>query len=281
MDHQRIDEHSVAEAYVLGRLPPGEATEFEEHLLTCAACRERVAAVEELRGALQAMAADDRRRVVQAGLVTWLARRRRALSLGLAAGLAVFAAALLLEDVRLRRQLAAAHLAAIHQAAVQRPTPPQQASPPSAPQRAEASARERQRLEPPREGERLREAERRNRELAARLAELLRPEVNVAIVSLGQVRGEVHPTQVALGKRSGWIVLSLELPAPGSGTYRATLLNERGRTVWEGDGLRPTAADTLLVAFHSSLLAPAAYRLRIQGAGTPEQGTEIPFQAVQ
>ncbi len=286
MDHDWIEEHSVAESYVLGRLPPAEAVRFEEHLLACPGCRERVTWAEELRGSLQSMAAEDRRRVARLGLLAWLARRGRTARMGFAAALllaAALPAALLVEEVRLRHQLAEAHATS-----APRPGPARQASlPAAAPATTGAGAppawaAERNRLTAQlrQRDEMLRAEQRQQGELRGRLADLTRPQINTTILTLGLVRGAEQTNRLLLGARPVWIVLAIELPAPGSGTYRATLIDQRGRTVWSGEGLRPTASDTLVVSLHSSLLAAGDYRLVIRGAGTPAQGSEISFQVV-
>src|ERR1700681_3186894 len=59
MDHTEIDEHQVAERYLLGVLPPAEAARFEEHSMACPECLERLETAEKLRLGLRAVAARD------------------------------------------------------------------------------------------------------------------------------------------------------------------------------------------------------------------------------
>ena len=255
MDHHLIEEQNVAALYVAGQLPPEDEERFEEHLLECRECRERVAWAEDLKGSFQALAAEDATRVAGAGLLAWLARRSRWLG---AAALALLAVALpawlLVERGRLLRELAVAR--------AERPAPP-----PSVPVPSQASGeaelragRERSRLE----GE-LRSERAEREKLSRRLAELTRPQVNTAIFSLGLVRGEEDANRILIGPEPAWVVLSIELPPADAESYRATLLDERGRTVWKGEGLRPTASDTLVLGLYSDLLAPGAYRLVLEG----------------
>jgi hypothetical protein len=303
MDHEAIDERSVAESYVLGRLAPAEEASFEEHLLICRQCRERVRWAEELHGSLRAMAAEDQSRAAGLGLLAWLARRGRAARLGLAAALLVavaLPAGLLVDEVRLRRRLAEVRAVSaggqVGQAAERERLADQL-------RRREAELRQaegelRQRDAQARRGAgavqqreaRLRRLDaelgkerRRREELSARVAELSRPQVNAAIFSLGLVRGEGEANRVVLGLRPAWIVLSIELPAPGSGassdgTYRAALVDGRGRTVWSGEGLRPSVNDTLVLGLYSSLLAPGQYRLVLEGPGESRERSEIAFE---
>lgn len=285
MDHHWIEEQGVAEAYVLGRLAPPEEASFEEHLLSCGECRERVTWAEELHGSLRAMAAEERVRAGRLGLLAglaWFARRGRAARLGLAAGVvlalaAVLVSGLLFEEARLRRQVAGAQTAA-----ARLPAPPAvAASRPAASGQPEWTA-ERVRLEAQlrRQEDQLRRERRRGDDLLVRLAELSRPQVNTIIASLGLVRGQGEANRVLLGPRPAWIVLSIELPAPGPGDWHAALVDGRGRTVWSGSGLRAAMNDTLALSFPSNLLAPGAYRLVLDRPGDPSQHSEIPFEVV-
>lgn len=300
MDHQSIEERSVAEAYVLARLAPAEEASFEEHLLTCGECRERVRWAEELHGSLRAMAAEDHGRAAGLGLLAWLARRGRAARLGLTAVLLLAVAlpvGLLVDEARLRQRLADASAAVAH-GQRRAPAPAAEASPGAGPGSAGRQAgwtaeRERLAAELRQRDVQLRQLNaelgkerRQGEDLRTRLAELSRPQVNTAIFSLGLVRGEAGTNRVLLGPRPSWIVLSIELPAPSDAvqagtTYRAALVDGRGRTVWSGEGLRPTANDTLALGLFSSLLAPGEYRLVLQGAGETPQRSEIPFRVAR
>lgn len=265
MDHRRIEEENVAELYATGRLSPAEEEGFEVHLLECRECRERVARADDLRESFQAVAAEEAARAtLQAGLLAWLARRSRAARLGLLT-LALFALAalpawLLLDRERLESELASAREAA------ERPAPPLPSIPPDPERSLERLAQEKSRLE-----EELRR-ERSTREgLAERLARLTRPQVNAAVFSLGLVRGASAANEVTLGPSPEWIVLSLELPQAEHATYRATLLDDRGATVWRGEGLAPTASETLTVLLYSDLLHPGDYRFRLEGRAADDR----------
>lgn len=286
MDHRWIEEQGVAEEYVLGRLAAAEAETFEDHLLVCLECRERVRWTEEIQGSLRAMAAEDRRRTASGpGLLAWLAGHGRPARMVFAAGLLLvlaLAAGFLVEEMRLRRTLAEMRTAATRQGEQPRTvTPPGPARPGT-----EQAARQLDEQLRQREADLDHERQRADG-LRARLAQLSRPEVNAAIVSLGLVRGGEAVHRVPVGPRPAWIVLSIELPAPPSdrpnagGTYRASLLDSRGRMVWSGDGLRPTASDTLALGLFSDLLAPGAYRLVLDGPREAPQRSEIPFQVVR
>lgn len=273
MDHRLIEEQNLAELYAAGQLPPEDEERFEEHLLECRECRERVAWAEDLKGSFQALAAEERTRAAEVGLLAVLLRRGRWLGIAALLLLAVALPAWLLrEQGRLREELAAARAAA------------KASPPPPAVEEAELRA-ERDRLEEERrrlEGE-LAAERARSEDLAGKLAGLTRPQVNTALFSLGLVRGEEEENQVTVGAQPGWIVLSLEIPPEDFETYRATLLDARGRTVWKGEGLRPTTSDTLVLGLYSDLLAPGSYRIVLEGL--PLQGRaapiEIPFRVTR
>jgi hypothetical protein len=227
------------------------------------------------------MAAQERVRGGRLGLLAglaWFGRRGRAARLGLAAGVvlalaAVLISGLLFEEARLRRraQTAAARL----------PGPPAvAASRPAASGQPEWAERVRLEAQLRRQEDQLRRERQRGDDLRVRLAELSRPQVNTIIASLGLVRGQGEANRVLLGPRPAWIVLSIELPAPGPGDWHAALVDGSGRTVWSGGGLRAAMNDTLALSFPSNLLAPGAYRLVLDRPGDPPQHSEIPFEVV-
>ena len=265
MDHRTIEEQNVAESYVAGQLPPEEEAQFEEHLLECRECRERVGWAEDLKASFQALAAEG---TGAARVLPWRARPGRPVWLTLAAAALLLLALalpawLLIEQGKLRAELAAA-----------RQSPPPRA--PVRPSAAEIAARRRLAGE-------LQAERRKNEELAGQIAALTRPQVNAALFSLGLVRGGEETNRVVVSREPAWIVLAIESPAPDVGTYEATLLDTRGRTVWRGSGLRPTAADTLVLGLYSDLLPPGSYRLVLTGRpphGRPVTST-VPFRVEQ
>ena len=275
MDHRLIEDENIAELYVTGRLPPEDEEELEIHLLECRECRARVAQAEDFRDSLRMVAAEDAARAtVQLGLLGWLARQSRSARLGWTAALLVLMALptwLVIERTRLERELADARRA------VERPRDPAPLAVPPADTRDLARlAQEQSRLQ-----EELRQERTAREALADRIARLTRPQINTAVYSLGLVRGESEIPEIDPGSASEWIVLSLDLPLTGHDTYRATLLDARSAAVWQGDGLRPTASDTLTLLFPSDLLKPGDYRLRleaVEGGRSVVPAGEIPFR---
>ena len=264
VDHAEIDAGQVAERYLAGKLPPEEASRFEEHSLSCAECLDRLEAAEALGRSLRAVAAEEvAARVVQA---TWLARTARSRWAPWALGL-LFVVALLpsffwaRENGRLNAELAAVRSTG----EVGRPRP---AEPPSAAPPEEIAAL-RERLAA---AERSTEGERRERErLARELARSQAPRINVAVVPLSPERSAPAPgaapsTRVTLASATEWIVLSLELATTEHPSYRATLLGPTGAALWSGVGLLPDAAGTLHLALPARLLPNGDVLLRIEGS---------------
>jgi hypothetical protein len=281
MDHRLIEDENIAELYATGRLSPEDEEELEIHLLECRECRARVAQVDDFRDSLRTVAAEDAARAtVQLGLLGWLARQSRSARLGLlTAALLVLVALptwLLIERVRLERELADARKAAEHPISPETRDPAPLPAPSADTRELARLAQEQSRLQ-----EELRQERTAREALADRIARLAQPQVNTAVYSLGLVRGESKIPEIDLGSASAWIVLSLDLPLTGHDTYRATLLDARGNAGWQGDGLRPTASDTLTLLFPSGLLKPGDYRLRLEAVdagGRAVPAGEIPFR---
>lgn len=281
MDHRLVEDENVADLYVTGRLSPEDEEIFETHLLECAECRERVSWADHLRLSIRAAAAEDTARATfQLGLLAGLARRIRSARAGLvmAALLAAIALPLWLQAdrARLQRQLAEARAAATRPAAPSPAPLPAVTPAPGEAERRQALAQTEARL---------REALAENESLGRKVAQLTQPQVNTPVFPLGVVRGESAASPIELGPAPEWLVLSLELPQVEYDTYRATLLDARGQAVWKGDGLKPTASDTLTILLYSATLQPGtSYRFHLEGlteGGKSVPAGDIPFRATR
>ncbi len=74
MDHAYIEEHNLADRYVMGALPDEERILFEEHFVDCQECLDRLDTAEGWRDALKtAVAAGPSR----SGVLAWLAQTAR------------------------------------------------------------------------------------------------------------------------------------------------------------------------------------------------------------
>jgi hypothetical protein len=285
MNHRLIEDENVAELYVTGRLSAQDEEDFESHLLECSDCRDRVAWADDLRTSMRAVAAEDAARATaQLGFLAWIARRTRTARAGLLMTALVAAAALPIwlqaDRLRLARELDEAKARAEQAQRPVAPAPAPVAVPPaddSDDAEIEKLAQERSRLERELSASLAQEAS-----LQDRLEKLTRPQINTALYSLGLVRGESDTNDVELGSSPEWIVLSLELSQVDHDTYRATLVDRDGKTVWQGSGLRPTGSDTLNILLYSADLKPgAAYRFRLEGleeGGRAVPAGEIPFR---
>ena len=240
MDHAYIDEHQVAERYLQGRLPAAEASLFAEHSLWCAECLDRLEAAGQLGRGLRAVAAQEiAAQAVERSLWARIVRSRPA-----AAGMLLLFLAAVLPSGLLWRQVGglrgelAATLAAL---------------------RAQADEQRRQLA-----------AERGARAgLAAELASSRAPHLNLPVVSLSPERsaaGGEPGTRLALQPADDWVVLSLELEAVDHASYRVTLGGPDGAALWQGDGLRPSAQDTLTVALPASRLASGRLTARVEAS---------------
>jgi hypothetical protein len=278
MDHRRIEEQNVAELYVTGRLSPEDEETFESHLLECSECRESVGWADDLRTSIRAVAAEDAARAsVQLGFLAWVSRRTRTARAGLlmAALLAVAALPVWLQAdrARLARELTEARSVAERPAA----PAPAPSAPETVPGAPDTSALEKLAEENRLLAEQLRDSR-------EQLAELDEPQINTPIVSLGVVRGESDST-VELGPSPEPILLSLELPQVEYDTYRVTLLDNKNKTVWQKNGLEPTASETLTILFPSERLkAGTSYRFHLEGMEPGGRAVDIgyiPFRAVK
>jgi hypothetical protein len=273
MDHRRIEEQNVAELYVTGRLSPEDEETFESHLMECSECRESVGWADDLRTSIRTVAAEDAARAsVQLGFLAWASRRSRA-GLLMAALLTVAALPIWLQAdrSRLTRALNEARAEADRPAPAPAPAAPQAVPVPDTSELEKLAAENRQLAE-------------QLRESREQLAQVDEPQINTPIVSLGVVRGESDAT-IELGPAPEPILLSLELPQVEYDTYRVTLVDNKNKTVWQKDGLEPTASETLTILFPSERLkAGTSYRFRLEGmepGGRAVEAGEIPFRAVK
>jgi anti-sigma factor RsiW len=85
MDHVYVEEHQIADRYVMGTLPADEAERFENHYLSCPECLDRLELAESVQRGFKRMAGQDVTKaaaVQQLAVVAWLARLGRSRQLG-------------------------------------------------------------------------------------------------------------------------------------------------------------------------------------------------------
>jgi len=142
MDHRTLEERQIPERYLLGRLSPEEAELFEQHLLYCPRCQERVESTEAMVDGLRTVAGEDAATASRLGVLAWLARRGRAVRWSLAAALLL---AFLVPGLILHRRIDDLH-SALAEARGPRPATllslaAQRGTPPSSARRGARAAR--------------------------------------------------------------------------------------------------------------------------------------------
>lgn len=259
MDHSYIDDHQVAELYLLGRLSPEEAARFEEHSMSCPQCLDRLETAEKLRVGLRTVAAREvASEAVKLGLLVRLVRSRLAPFVLTALLLAAVLPAGLLwrragrlegELTRTREQLREER---------NRPATTPAPDPEAGALRGQL------------------EAEHREKErLAAELEKAGAPRINVPVVPLSPERsapGSEPTTRISLSSSPELLVLLLELDALDFPAYRATVTG--GGTAWHLAHLRPDAQGTLTLALPATRLRPGDFTVRVEGV--PAQGRSAP-----
>jgi hypothetical protein len=271
MDHSYIDEHQVAELYLLGKLPPEEAARFEEHSMSCPECLDRLETAETLRLGLRAVAAREVAvEAVKIGLLARLVRSRLApLALTALLVIAVLPAGFLWRRAgRLESELAQTREQIREE--LGRPAPAPAADPELAALRSQLDEQRRQT-----------EAERQEKERLSREVEKAgAPRINVPVVPLSPERsasGAAPSTRISLSPSSELLVLLLELDSTEFPSYQATLAGSGVRSVWHIAHLLPDSQGSLTLALPAAQFQPGDFTVRVEGL--PAQGEPAPVAA--
>lgn len=256
MDHDYIEEHGLIDLYHRDQLPPGDEARFEEHFVGCPECQERLEMARGFQRGLKTMVAEE---VVQASLLSWLARRK---------GLAL-AALLLVAGLPVLGYLAASR----------------EPEDPVWQQRYESAQRSADDLRG-----KLEESERLRREQqVAQVESTPKPEeprptsspaplVNTPVFLLTAVRGEGE-TVVIDREEKGYFSLAVDAgDDPRFESYRVTITGARG---FREAGLKPNALEALLLTFPADYFPPGEYRLVVEGVtpdGTASELGGYPFR---
>lgn len=255
MDHEHIEAESVIDRYVTGRLDGGEADAFEEHLIDCPPCIERVKAAESLKRGLTAVVAEEAAKIgVAAGAAALAARRWRVVR-GVAAavlisGLGVLALDRGGETERLRRELRLAQEAARQGAASSSDTAELEQRLADAEAALAAAGEER-------------------RTLAQTLERWQAPAANLPIALLSPLRGADDAFPVELPRDGRWTGLWIELGGEELAAYRAELFAPDGERVWTGEDLRFNDLGALFLQLPAELLRPGEWTLKVEGVEAP------------
>ena len=113
MEHSYIEEHNIADCYLLGKLSAEERIRFEEHCENCMQCSDQLEAIDGLHTGLRIVAGEEiwrQRARVKAGALSRVLQLSRASQVALLLGAILLIAApmglLILEWSRSRRDLA-------------------------------------------------------------------------------------------------------------------------------------------------------------------------------
>jgi hypothetical protein len=106
----------------------------------------------------------------------------------------------------------------------------------------------------------------------------------VFILSATRESGSETTQKIPIPPTPQWIVLAMEHDVSQFRSYRATLLEKAGRTIWQSDVIEPGSPDAIGISFPSSLLMPGDYSVRLEGiapGGQTELVATMSFQAVR
>jgi hypothetical protein len=252
MDHTYVEEHQIADRYVMGTLPADEAERFENHYLSCPECLDRLELTESVQRGFKRMAGQDAAKLAaahQLAVVAWLARLGRGRQAGVLLS-ALLVLAVLPTGLALRSNV---QLAQAHSTLEQE----RRRSATGGNLQAELDASRRQLAG---------EHEARTR-VEGLLAQSFQPRANVPVVFLGVERGEPGGGPAVPLSASGLVVLEAPVDPPFQKSYRAVLRDGNGREVKRVDGLQPNEHSTLSFSLPTTLLPAGAYSLTIEPGG--------------
>jgi len=265
MEHSYIEEHNIAERYLLAKLSAQERMRFEEHLKNCVQCVNMLEVADGLRRGLQIVAAKEisrRRAYAEAGFLAWIARLSRARQAVLLAGIILLIALPVLEWGRARRELVRAT-----QAAAEWQLRYEEREQAAHNLTKEMQARDQLTARP--------ESERGDRpSLPNKAKNVTPPQVAVPVFALSVTRSGgpdlTQPdNQIKLPTKSKLIILLLESELdPGLRSYRAAISTADGRNIWRGSNLSTISNDALALSFNSSLFKSGNYLLTLEGLTT-------------
>lgn len=270
VNHRYIEESSIADHYVLGKLTPEEQAQFEEHFVDCQECLDRLETTGNFRRALKRAVAEDAagwRVYTQVGLFAWLMRRNRWQRAGIlitASLLLIVPTAFLVSKItRARAELEQARKAS---ADWQRQYEDQQRATSGLEkelQEARINLREqRNQLETRSERELPRRADQGPINHVA-------SQIGVPVFALSVVRSDesTNPTtRISIPRSTRSIVLSLELENNSEAqSFRVTVSTAANRIIWKGSNLKPHSSDMLRINLNTNLIQAGDYQLTLEG----------------
>lgn len=289
MDHRYIEEHNIADHYLLEKLSEEERATFEEHFVNCDQCLDRLQETKNLRMGLQSLAAEDaalRSARFWTGLGVWSAwlnpRRQAMLLVGALVFLVGLPATFFVREIgRLRTELEQIKNRPSQQP-VSRPslTGQQQQDP-------GMELKDATDTKPGLAGQDLRgntEAQQRGQDPTTQgdeINKLTQPQINTKVFVLAALRSagrnRSRPTnEIIVSRHPEWFVFSIELEGrPPYLEYRGSILSADQRPVWSANGIKPDRSDTLAMTFNSVFFPAGDYLLVIEGLAQKRQ--PVPF----
>jgi hypothetical protein len=269
MEHSYIEEHNIAERYLLDKLSPEERMLFGGHIKNCVQCVNLLEVIDGLRIGLKSVAAEEvcrQRPHLEAGLFARIMRlsrvRQKTLLLGVILLIALPVGLVILGWSRARGELG----------------------------RTMRIAEEWRRKYEEREQatrDLMKEIQTRD-QLAARPGsergdrpglpieaknvtppQVVVPVFALSVTSIGGPDLTRPVNQIKLSQTPKLIILLLESkPDPGLRSYRAAISTADGRNIWRESNLSAISNGALALSFNSSLFKPGNYLLTLEGLTT-------------
>ena len=272
MDHQYIEEHNLADRYLMGKLDADEWERFENHFADCSQCRNTLEEIENFRSALRAnrdLLLPERR---QPGhhLVA-LPRQRHTWHGAWAAAVFILVAAVLWlvwQNMRLRDDLEGTRnrVAQLQGRDNLHRESPDNDRPNGGPENLPAEHNPK-----PPEPVAPASTEQATRPLPA-------AQVNTPIFALNAQRegSSEGINEIALRPSTRWFLFSIDLES-GSHypAYRAVVKSADGRVVWTGNGLKANRFEALTMSFTSDFFPPGKYTMTIAGLPSPRSPVSL------
>jgi hypothetical protein len=272
MEHSYIEEHNIADRYLLDKLSAQERMRFEEHFKSCVQCLDRLEIIDGLRLGLRTVAAKEvwrSRAYVEGGLLAWIMRLSRASQKALLAGVILLITSLaglvILEWSSARRDLAQKT-----QAAAEWRRKYEENVQAASDLMKEMQTRDWLASQP--------ESEREDRSrLPKKIEKVMPSQTVVPVFALSVMRnaGSDLTQPINLIKpspNSKLIVLLLELgPDLDLQSYRGAISTVDGRNIWRESNLKPGTDNTLALSFNSSLFKSGNYLLTLEGVTTQKR----------
>jgi methionine-rich copper-binding protein CopC len=249
MDHSYIETNNIVARYEMGKLSPGECTDFEEHFVDCPQCQEQLATTADLRQALHKAARRGdllQEREIPAG---WIPRSVVRWAIAACLAVAVMAGAplfFLIHHVnRIENELTQARTGA---SGWERKYESEH-------QTAAALEKQLQQIQG-------------QTETSAGSGDGTLP-ILASVFALNQVRSADSSSSepanwVVISRQPQWIVLSLDREESYK-KYQVTLTASSGRVLWNKIFIAPTASNRLSVSLPSKLLPSGDYSLLVEG----------------